>query len=153
MEVTKKKAAEINVKTIGDPYAPDAVQCVAGGGCPFYYEECADADRTQSYCFSFCKNWLIEHATGGDMCKLYNSKEYREKMEEKKENVNHPSHYNDGDIECIDAAKAMLTDEEFRGAIKFLCLKYIWREKHKNGDEDLRKVKEYIDLYFERRKE
>lgn len=61
------------------------------------------------------------------------------------ENVNHPSHYKTGQIECIDYMQDMLTEEEFRGYIKGNVLKYIAREKHKNGDEDLRKAKWYLD--------
>ena len=29
--------------------------------------------------------------------------------------VNSPAHYNQGEIECIDAIKAALSEEEFRG--------------------------------------
>lgn len=61
------------------------------------------------------------------------------------ENVNHPSHYKTGQIECIDYMQDMLTEEEFRGFIKGNVLKYIARERHKNGDEDLRKAKWYLD--------
>ena len=57
--------------------------------------------------------------------------------------VNHPSHYNNGQIECIDAIKAALTDEEFRGFCKGNVLKYTWRERHKGGDESLKKAAWY----------
>jgi hypothetical protein len=60
--------------------------------------------------------------------------------------VNHPSHYTVGDIEVIDYIKDKLTPEEFRGYIKGNILKYISRERHKNGDEDLRKAKFYLDF-------
>jgi hypothetical protein len=43
-------------------------------------------------------------------------------------------HYRQGDIECIDAIRAALTDEEWRGFCKGNVLKYVWREKHKGGD-------------------
>ena len=66
------------------------------------------------------------------------------------ENVNHPSHYKTGQIECIDYMQDMLTEEEFRGFIKGNVLKYIAREKHKNGDEDLRKAKWYLDRLISR---
>lgn len=55
------------------------------------------------------------------------------------ETVNHPSHYNQGGIECVDAIHAMLTAEEYRGFIKGTVVCYVWREKFKNGNEDLRK--------------
>ena len=58
--------------------------------------------------------------------------------------VNHPAHYQAGDIECIDAIKAALTPEEFRGYCKGTILAYVWRERHKGGDEDLRKAGWYL---------
>jgi hypothetical protein len=58
--------------------------------------------------------------------------------------VNHPSHYTSGDIECIAAIKAALTPEEFRGYCKGNNLKYTWRERHKGGNESLLKGVWYI---------
>ena len=58
--------------------------------------------------------------------------------------VNFPPHYRQGDIECIDAIRAALTEEEFRGYCKGNALKYIWRERHKGGDESLLKSVWYI---------
>lgn len=59
--------------------------------------------------------------------------------------VNHPEHYNSGDIECIDAIRAALTPEEFRGFCKGNMIKYAWRERHKGGDESLEKARWYLD--------
>jgi hypothetical protein len=59
--------------------------------------------------------------------------------------VNHPSHYTDGGIECIEAIEAALTNEEFRGYCKGNCIKYIWREKLKGGTESLKKAQWYLD--------
>lgn len=58
--------------------------------------------------------------------------------------VNHPAHYTQGKIECIDAIKSALTPEEFRGYCKAVIIKYLWREKHKNGQEDLMKAAWYL---------
>ena len=63
----------------------------------------------------------------------------------KNDAVNHPSHYNNGQIECIDAIKAALTDEEFRGFCKGNVLKYTWRERHKGGNESLKKAAWYLE--------
>ena len=57
--------------------------------------------------------------------------------------VEHPNHYTSGGIECIEAIRAALSTEEFRGYCKGNMLKYTWREKHKNGDEDIRKAGTY----------
>lgn len=61
------------------------------------------------------------------------------------DSVNSPDHYNQGGIECIDAIRAALTPEEFRGFCKGNVLKYIWREKNKGQDESLKKASWYID--------
>ena len=57
--------------------------------------------------------------------------------------VNHPEHYNQGTIECIDAIEAMLSHEEFVGYLRGNSLKYRWRFRYKNGIEDLRKAEWY----------
>jgi hypothetical protein len=58
--------------------------------------------------------------------------------------VNNPEHYIQGGIECIDAIEAALTPEEFRGFCKGNALKYIWRERHKGGEESLKKANWYL---------
>ena len=54
--------------------------------------------------------------------------------------INHPEHYTSGAIECIDAIKAALTPEEFRGFCKGNAFKYLWRERLKGGSESLAKA-------------
>jgi len=58
--------------------------------------------------------------------------------------VNHPPHYTAGGIECIEAIRAALTTEEFRGHCKANAMKYIWRERNKGGDESIRKAIWYL---------
>jgi hypothetical protein len=58
--------------------------------------------------------------------------------------VNHPTHYAAGDIECIDAIRAALTPDEFRGFCKGNVIKYAWRERLKGGVESLRKAAWYL---------
>lgn len=65
------------------------------------------------------------------------------------DNVNHPNHYTQGNIETIDYIKDKLTDEEFRGFVKGNVLKYVSREGLKNGDEDLKKSKWYLEELIE----
>ena len=59
-------------------------------------------------------------------------------------NVNQPAHYTGGSIECIDAIRAALTLEEFRGFCKGNVIKYTWRERIKGGDESLKKAEWYL---------
>ena len=61
------------------------------------------------------------------------------------DNVNHPAHYTQGKIECIDYIEDKLTAEEFRGYIKGNVIKYLTREKYKNSDEDIKKAAWYLD--------
>lgn len=59
--------------------------------------------------------------------------------------VNDPPHYRQGTIECIDAIRAALTEEEFRGFCKGNVIGYVWRERHKGGDEDIDKSIWYLE--------
>ena len=63
--------------------------------------------------------------------------------------VNHPPHYTDGSIECIDAIEAQLTPEEYRGYLKGNIAKYAWRERHKGGTESLKKARFYLNRLIE----
>lgn len=58
--------------------------------------------------------------------------------------VQHPSHYNDGGVECIDAIEASMTPEEFIGFLKGNVIKYLWRYRLKNGLQDLKKADWYL---------
>ena len=58
--------------------------------------------------------------------------------------VDHPPHYNNGNVECIEAIEAMLTPDEFIGYLRGNSLKYRWRFRYKNKPiEDLRKARWY----------
>lgn len=46
--------------------------------------------------------------------------------------INHPKHYTQGGIECIEAIEAALSPEEFRGFLKGQIFKYNWRLGHKD---------------------
>lgn len=61
------------------------------------------------------------------------------------DNVNHPSHYTQGGIECIEAIKASMTHEAFCGYLKGNVQKYMWRYEHKGGVESLKKAQWYLD--------
>jgi hypothetical protein len=59
--------------------------------------------------------------------------------------VNHPPHYCDGAIECIEAIESQQTLEEFRGYLKGCIAKYMWRERHKGETESLKKAQWYLN--------
>jgi len=66
--------------------------------------------------------------------------------QEENDAVERPAHYNQGGIECVDAIAAATV--ELRG-LEAVCtanaIKYLWRWKRKNGTEDLRKARWYLD--------
>lgn len=71
-------------------------------------------------------------------------------MDEKKtighDAVNHPRHYTQGGVECIDAIQAAVNN--LVGPEAWLTgsvIKYLWRWRLKNGLEDLQKAKFYLD--------
>lgn len=60
--------------------------------------------------------------------------------------VNHPPHYKQGSIECIDAIEAALGPEGFRAYCRGTVIKYAWRAEHKgNPAQDLQKAKWYAN--------
>ena len=69
----------------------------------------------------------------------------KEMKESKEDNINHPKHYVQGDIEPIDFINANKLDY-LEGNI----IKYVSRYKFKNGLEDLLKAQFYINMLVER---
>ena len=67
----------------------------------------------------------------------------------KPDNVNHPVHYETGKFECID----VMVETQGKEAVKAYCLcaafKYLYRHNRKNGLEDIKKARWYLDKYVE----
>ena len=66
-------------------------------------------------------------------------------QEQAKDNVNHPSHYNDGKYECIDVMMDVFGAEAVATFCKLNAFKYVWRSDKKNGKEDLAKARWYLN--------
>lgn len=65
-------------------------------------------------------------------------------------NVDHPKHYNEGNIECIDA----MVEAFGKQAVQDFCIinafKYVWRCRHKNNfEEDVEKAVWYLNKSLE----
>ena len=75
----------------------------------------------------------------------------------KEDMVNHPSHYTQGEIECIEAIKYInnkLHTEGYEGYCLGNFIKYIWRCNFKNGWEDIDKAIFYLnELLMEQQKD
>lgn len=83
------------------------------------------------YLCEFCKQIVpchLEHICGGKI------------RTRKPDTVNHPAHYTQGAIECID----YILDKKM-DYLEGNVVKYITRYKDKNGVEDLKKARWYID--------
>ena len=71
--------------------------------------------------------------------------EHNDEVEPTNDAVQHPSHYTQGGIECIEAIKASMTADGFCDYCKGNIIKYIWRWRDKGGVEDLRKASVYLN--------
>lgn len=64
--------------------------------------------------------------------------------------VHHPEHYNQGNIECIDAITAATVNKT---GIEAVCvanvIKYLWRYEKKGGKKDVEKAKWYLEKLLE----
>ena len=68
--------------------------------------------------------------------------------------VNHPPHYTQGGVECIDAIRAACEGRDaYEGYLTGQVIKYIWRYPLKNGLEDLRKAEFYLKRLIEKMEE
>ena len=89
-----------------------------------------------------CYNWYKEL----DQASCENAEDDCCNKEPNVDMVNHPSHYTQGGIECIDALKAATVSKT---GIEAVCtanaIKYLWRYEEKNGIEDVKKARWYID--------
>lgn len=62
--------------------------------------------------------------------------------------VNHPKHYTEGSVECIDA----MIETQGVDAVMNYCIcnafKYLWRHRNKGGVEDIKKSHWYLEKYL-----
>ena len=64
--------------------------------------------------------------------------------------ITNPKHYQGSQgLEVIEVHKNFLTEEELRGYYKGNALKYLLRERNKNGLVDLKKARQHLDWLIE----
>lgn len=144
--------------------------------CDFYPEKIEKTKDEYDICCETCKrydeeydDWCMKHCKNGVS---FSSDEYKnlplmweEASEENtdvtsKENqethstttppsmVEHPQHYNQGGIECIDAANAMVSGytDAIDASLSWQVIKYLWRHPFKAKPiEDLKKCQWYLE--------
>lgn len=65
------------------------------------------------------------------------------------DNIN-PEYYRRGEIGCWDAIKSAVADKQgTEAACVSLIIKYVWRYRGKNGLEDLKKARWYLEKLIE----
>lgn len=144
--------------------------------CNFYPEKIEAAKDKYNLCCESCKrcseeydNWCYEHCKNGVP---YSDEAYNKlpfMWEEDSEEVTpitledyktpeivttapsmveHPQHYNQGGIECIDAANAMVSGytDAIDASLSWQVIKYLWRHPFKAKPiEDLKKCQWYLE--------
>lgn len=66
--------------------------------------------------------------------------------------MNNPTYaaHDESDITCINAIRAALSPEEYKGFLKGCVIKYVWRENAKGHSADALKAQDYANqLYLE----
>ncbi|WP_336877776.1 DUF3310 domain-containing protein [Staphylococcus nepalensis] len=82
---------------------------------------------------------IISHSQSNDL-----------QQRKRNDTVNHPSHYNYGDIEVIDFIEQVTKHYNPNVAYHIgNAIKYLARSPHKNGKEDVDKARWYIERAFE----
>ena len=119
--------------------------------CEIRRQVCEESGLSSEECqkkFEECKEMSIDEAKPQEWDKV-SKIAYGIPVEthptDKHDPVGAPDHYNKGAIEAIEAIKASMHPQEYKGYLKGNCLKYLWRYEYKNGVEDLRKARVYLE--------
>lgn len=127
--------------------APEwAVLCCAGGNCEVYYENSNYTGRWENVAGGGKGvNGLGGFPIIAQRERVTSVNDDRLARDMGVDVVNHPSHYTQGDVECIDAIKAATVG---KNGIEAVCvanvIKYLWRYEEKNGAQDCHKARWYL---------
>ena len=90
----------------------------------------------------------FERTAEGEVALGKLSQRFRQALDDTHDTVNSPAHYaRQGKIECIDVLEQLAEDgHDFR---ILNAIKYLWRYRHKGGDESLSKAVWYIERVLE----
>jgi hypothetical protein len=102
-----------------------------------FYDDC----EVYEYPCARCKNNLCTTDPNYDDAPFF----WLDKYGGHSSTVNHPTHYNQGGIECIDAMIAAFGKEAVENFCLVNAFKYVWRNRDKNGFEDIDKAIWYLN--------
>lgn len=111
--------------------------------CKYQALECGDYPCRE--CKNTARTDSEEYNTRPDMFEPATSQE----PEAENDVINHPSHYTQGGIECIDAMKSAFGADQLAVYCKIAAFKYVWRCEYKNGAEDVKKAIWYLNKFLE----
>lgn len=121
----------------------------SGNGCDVVDNEIYDNDITALTEAINAVSCVVEMANIAKQVNAHRAEEPTAERTAAADNINHPSHYETNGIECIDAMEAA----QGADAVQDFCIcnafKYIWRHKHKNGAEDIKKAVWYLNKWLE----
>ena len=81
-------------------------------------------------------------------CRTCRDGENWEPKKPEPDNVNHPAHYeSQTSLECIDVMEIAFGADAVGNFCLCNAFKYLWRYKHKGGNEDVKKAKWYLDRW------
>lgn len=87
-------------------------------------------------------------------CVTIDGPSYTRSEEKAADSVESPSHYRAGKVECVDALdSATVGLNGVEGFHIANVIKYVWRWKFKNGLEDLKKARWYLDRLIKKEEE
>lgn len=109
-------------------------------------------DKTESVSESFNSRLRKNIEAQNEYLKSLVKTKQSNDLQQRKQNdtVNHPSHYNYGDIEIIDFIEQVT--QHYNANVAYHignAIKYLARSPHKNGKEDIEKARWYIERAFE----
>ena len=109
--------------------------------CDKHTEENAPEEILDAWC-----QVIMDYEMEGDIPEV---NKVEDKVIDNHNNVNHPSHYGSGSVECIDA----MIETQGVEAVKNFCVcnafKYLWRHNNKNALEDIKKAQWYLNKFIE----
>ena len=117
-------------------------------GCPecLFGDEKIDCSINSTEIKEIAQNYIKEHEKTVNTIEKIEEKITLKELQEIKNNVDHPKHYTNGKYECIDIIEDVTKDLT---GLEAVCtanvIKYMWRWKLKNGVEDLKKARWYLN--------
>ena len=133
-------------KKVDDGETPSDICTKIGcAECPFGDEK-IDCNINSTETCEIAQQYIEEHEKTVNTIEKIEEKITLKELQEMKNNVEHPAHYTNGKYECINVIEDVTKDLV---GLEAVCtanvIKYMWRWKLKNGVEDLKKARWYLN--------